>query len=145
MPSGIYNHSSHRGFKHSPESILKIKLSRSKQSMKRREISRSGYLYLKISGHPMAGKQGYYAVHRLIMEKHLGRYLLKSEVVHHKNHIITDNRIENLQLFSSPGEHTKICHPEIALKNAIINKGKRNSIRTEFKKGQIPWNKKSYV
>ena len=57
-------------------------------------------------GYYRFGKRGQ-ALHRKIYENYIGRKLKPSEVVHHINFIKTDNRIENLYLYSSKSEHTR--------------------------------------
>jgi len=42
-----------------------------------------------------------------VLEKHLGRHLNPSEVVHHINDKKHDNRIENLVLFGNHSQHAK--------------------------------------
>ena len=49
-------------------------------------------------------------LHRLLMAIYLQRPLKNEEIVHHINEDITDNRMENLELFSGKGEHTRLHH-----------------------------------
>jgi hypothetical protein len=72
-----------------------------------RTIDKDGYVCIYSPNHPFArGK--YVREHRLVMEKHIGRYLLPSERVHHINGIKTDNRLCNLKLLTSESEHQKL-------------------------------------
>lgn len=73
-------------------------------------VMKHGYVYVKVyPDHPlyseMANNMGYIAEHRLVVAEHLGRALKRTEVVHHKNGNKTDNRIDNLELYTSFEEH----------------------------------------
>ncbi|MFH2032632.1 MAG: HNH endonuclease signature motif containing protein [Bacteroidota bacterium] len=99
-----------------------------------RNKTTQGYINIFKPDHPTSINAGsssgkYVLEHRLVMEEKLGRYLTKDETVHHKNGIKTDNRIENLELWTknhSCGsrvdditkfaiEHLKKYAPEILL------------------------------
>lgn len=78
----------------------------------------------RAEGHKSNGSRGYILVyspkhphkssatscvpeHRLVMEKHLGRYMEPGERVHHINGNPKDNRLENLRLLPSINIHQK--------------------------------------
>jgi hypothetical protein len=71
-----------------------------------RIINKDGYVEIYSPNHPNRKKHTHYILeHRLVIEEHLGRTLLRTEVVHHVNGDKQDNRIENLELFGSNAEH----------------------------------------
>ncbi len=89
-----------------------------------------GYILKSVPNHP-AGKTNYghyVPLHRLIMEKHLGRYLTAKEVVHHKNGDRTDNRLDNLQLFATNGLHT--AHHRTGKRSPLTPEGRARMSQT---------------
>ena len=59
-----------------------------------------GYVAIYAPWHPYCSKEGYVMEHILIMENAVGHFITRKDVVHHKNGIKDDNRIENLQIMT---------------------------------------------
>ena len=80
-------------------------------------INANGYILFKVSEDcrfsSMKNKDGYIYMHRLVMAQNLGRCIESWEMIHHKGikypmdsvENRQDNRIENLELCNTNGEH----------------------------------------
>lgn len=70
-----------------------------------------GYWLVLRPNHPNANINGRVALHRLIVEERLGRYLKKEEHIHHVDFDINNNDFENLYIASNKkhqGLHGKL-------------------------------------
>jgi hypothetical protein len=76
-------------------------------------IDKDGYKQIKIN-------KKYKREHRVIMEKHLGRPLKKTELIHHKNKIKTDNRIKNLEIMTFSKHKKHHTSNKLALKEKAL-------------------------
>jgi len=71
------------------------------ESYRQTERNPKNYIAIYKPNHPNSNQRGFILEHRFVMSEHLGRALYKDENVHHINGDRHDNRIENLELWSS--------------------------------------------
>lgn len=67
---------------------------------RKKTIGKDGYVRIWAPESPYAKKDGQILEHRLVMAEHLKRNLMDHERVHHKNGVRSDNRLENLELWT---------------------------------------------
>ena len=110
----------------------------------RRILTSRGYVHIRLSKddffYPMCHNKlddcqwGVIYEHRLVMAKHLGRCLTKEEVVHHKNGVKSDNRLENLELLPNSIYHVS----DSLLRKEVIGLRKKvaelESLLADFRK-----------
>lgn len=76
-------------------------------------VDKSGYVNITVDGNQVFE-------HRHVMERSIGRALFAHETVHHKNGIRADNRIENLELWSSRHGAGQRVEDKIAFAKSLL-------------------------
>lgn len=111
------------GRKRSEETRRKVSEAHKLHGVGHKKLRNDGYISVYYPEHPRSAKEGYIMEHHLVMEKIIGRPIAPGEVVHHRNHIRNDNRIENLSLMTFKEHcalHTRERHAAGTMKHFTI-------------------------
>jgi hypothetical protein len=94
-----------------------------RQAARGQRRHKNGAGYIVISD----GNGGAILEHRKVMQDHLGRDLFPDETVHHKNGQRDDNRIRNLELWSSWQPFGQRVKDKIKFAKEILNRYEESS------------------
>lgn len=118
------------GKKHSKETIKKMKENHANYKGDKNPCwkggvikNKEGYIFIYSPDHPNA-VNNYVREHILIAEKNLGRYLDKTEVIHHIDYDKSNNKFDNLFITNHKGHAKTHCSVysmfKVLLKNNVI-------------------------
>lgn len=105
----------------SDDTKKKISDARKQSGIGHKKVRNDGYVYVYFPDHPRSTEDGYIMEHVLVMECLIGRPLMDDEVVHHINHIRSDNRKENLELMTFT-EHARLHMKERNESGSVYHK-----------------------
>lgn len=84
-------------------------------------VNSSGYRMIYRPNHPNSYSNGHVLEHVFVYSEYLGRPILDSENIHHKNGDRLDNRIENLELWSTSQPPGQRIEDKVMWAKEIIN------------------------
>ena len=67
-------------------------------------IGKGGYVLIHLPNHPLSF-EGYYLLHRAVVEQDIGRFLYQCEQVHHIDRNRQNNELQNLKLYATQRNH----------------------------------------
>ena len=80
---------------------------KNRKNILRPKDTKPKYKAIRIHNHPLFSGYHRVGIHRLVMAEYLGRSLLRSEHVHHKDEDTLNNQIDNLEIMEC-GKHSSL-------------------------------------